>query len=63
MAVGFILLYYTRDSEHSGQAFMFGALLPLVGFTLISWFPAWLMVILIVLSAYLMARSIGIGGG
>lgn len=63
IAVGFIALYYTKASEHSGQAFIFGTLATLIMFSVISWFPAWIMLVLIVISGYLMARSLGLGGG
>lgn len=61
--IGFIALYYTKDSQHSGNAFIFGTLGLLVFFTMIAWFPSWLMLVLIVISGYIVARSLGIGGG
>jgi hypothetical protein len=63
MSIGFVLLFYTKNGEHGGQSFIFGTLIVLVMFSLISWFPSWLMVILIVISGYLVAKSLGIGGG
>lgn len=63
MVIGFALLFYTRNDGHGGQAFIFGTLITLVMFTVIGWFYSWLMVILIVLGGYLVARSLGLGGG
>lgn len=63
ISVGFILLFYTRNDGHGGQAFIFGTLVTLVLFTVVGWFYSWLMLILIVLGGYLVARSMGLGGG
>lgn len=61
--IGFAIMFYTKESEHSGQAFIFGTISMLVMFTLIGWFASWLMVLLIVIGAYLVAKSMGVGGG
>lgn len=63
MAVGFALLFYTRNDGHGGQAFIFGTLISLVMFTVIGWFYSWLMVIIIVIGGYIVAKSLGLGGG
>lgn len=34
----------------------------LVMFTLMGWFPAWLMIVLIVIGSYIMAKTMGLGG-
>lgn len=61
--IGFAIMFYTKESEHSGQAFIFGTISMLVMFTLIGWFASWLMVVLIVIGGYLVAKSLGLGGG
>lgn len=63
MAIGFALLFYTRNDGHGGQAFIFGTLISLVMFTVIGWFYSWLMVIIIVIGGYIVAKQLGLGGG
>lgn len=63
LGIGFVLMYYTRNSPQGGNTFIFGTLAPLVMFAIMGWFPAWIIVILLVAAAFLVAKSMGLGGG
>ena len=62
IGVGIVLMYYTRNSAQGGNTFIFGVLAPLIMFAVMGWFPAWILILLLVAGAFLVAKSMGIGG-
>lgn len=62
LIIGFVALFLTKDSQHSAIAFVIGTISVLCGFTLMLWFPSWVFIVLLVISAYLIAQSMKLGG-
>jgi hypothetical protein len=63
IGVGIVLMYYTRNSAQGGNTFIFGTLAPLIMFAVMGWFPGWILILLLVAGAFLVAKSMGLGGG
>lgn len=57
IGIGLLVFYYVKLPTSFAIAMLGG----LVAFTLIGWFPAWIMVILIVLAAFVVAKMLGVG--
>lgn len=65
-AMSFMTLIFLHKlkvhGDINGQAFMVSLLLWIVMFSLVGWFPSWLLVVIIVIAGFVMARNLGIGG-
>lgn len=58
LAVAALLVYLGVGGSMVGQSFLMSLLMLLVMFTFISWFPAWIMIILIVMGGLLVAKTL-----